>query len=130
MAVEELRGLGADVEVVRCDVGRRDELRAVLEGLGAERPLRGVIHSAMVLDDGVLSQQSAERFSRVMAPKIAGAWNLHQLTRDLDLDLFVMYSSSASLLGSAGQSNYACANAFLDAAGGVPPQPSGCRAWP
>ena len=78
-------------------------------------PLRGIVHSAAVLDDGALVQQSWARFSKVMAPKVDGAWFLHRLTEDLPLDFFVVYSSMASLLGSRGQGNYAAANAFLDA---------------
>ena len=78
-------------------------------------PLRGVIHAAGVLDDGMLGQQDWSRFAKVMAPKVEGSWNLHMLTRDLPLDFFVVFSSSASLLGSPGQGNYAAANAFMDA---------------
>ena len=114
-AVEELRASGAEVTLAACDVTDRGQLAALLDALPAERPLRGVIHAAMVLDDAVLAEQDAARFSKVMAPKVAGAWNLHQLTKELDLDFFVTFSSVASLLGSAGQSNYSAANAFLDA---------------
>ena len=78
-------------------------------------PLRGVIHSAGTLDDGVLEQQSWEKFARVFRPKVEGTWNLHRLTREIPLDFFVMFSSAASLLGSPGQANHAAANAFLDA---------------
>ena len=78
-------------------------------------PLRGIFHLAGVLDDGVLREQTRERFDRVMAAKVLGAWHLHELTRDLPLDLFVLFSSAAALLGSPGQGNYAAANAFLDA---------------
>jgi acyl carrier protein len=77
--------------------------------------LRGVFHAAGVLDDGVLLQQNEERFAAVMAPKVRGAWNLHRLTRDEELDFFVLFSSAASVLGSPGQGNYVAANAFLDA---------------
>jgi acyl carrier protein/NAD(P)-dependent dehydrogenase (short-subunit alcohol dehydrogenase family) len=77
-------------------------------------PLRGVIHAAGVLDDGVLRQQTPKRFAPVMRPKIAGAWNLHTLTREHPLDFFVLFSSIASILGPGGQGNYASANAFLD----------------
>ena len=77
--------------------------------------MRGVFHCAGVLDDGVLAQQSWQRFVRVMTPKVDGAWNLHQATRHLSLDWFVLFSSAASLFGAAGQGNYAAGNAFLDA---------------
>src|SRR6266571_316995 len=78
-------------------------------------PLRGIIHAAGVLDDGVLLEQTPERFERVLAPKVRGSWNLHLLTQEMPLDFFVLFSSAASLLGSPGQGNYAAANAFLDA---------------
>ena len=78
-------------------------------------PLAGIFHLAGVLDDGILREQSRERFDRVMGAKVGGAWNLHELTRGSPLDLFVLFSSAAALLGSPGQGNYASANAFLDA---------------
>lgn len=78
-------------------------------------PLRGVIHAAGVLDDGILQQLTPERSHRVMNPKVTGAWNLHQLTQDIPLDYFIMFSSAASLLGSPGQANHVAANTFLDA---------------
>ncbi|MCP4210913.1 MAG: KR domain-containing protein, partial [Halieaceae bacterium] len=80
----------------------------------AHLPLRGVIHAAGVLDDGVLSEQNWERFETVLKPKVLGGHYLHEATEHLPLDFFVLYSSVASLLGSAGQSNYAAANAYLD----------------
>jgi len=80
-----------------------------------DSPLRGIVHAAGVLDDGTLRSLTWPQFERVMAAKVRGAWNLHCLTRDLPLDLFVAFSSIASLLGSPGQGNYAAANAFLDA---------------
>lgn len=78
-------------------------------------PLRGIVHAAGVLDDGVLLQQEWDRFSRVIAPKIDGTWNLHRLSLDRPLDFFLLFSSSVSVLGSPGQGNYAVANSFLDA---------------
>ncbi len=104
------------VAVKQADVSNRDDVAGVLDEI--ERsfpPLRGVFHSAAVLDDGVLLRQSWDRFARVLAPKMQGAWLLHSLTQRLSLDCFVMFSSTASVLGSAGQANYAAANAFLDA---------------
>src|SRR5262249_31316913 len=78
-------------------------------------PLRGIVHAAGVLDDGLVRQLSWERFARVVQPKVVGAWNLHCLTAELELDFFVLYSSFASVLGTPGQANHAAANAFLDA---------------
>ncbi len=78
-------------------------------------PLRGIIHAAGILNDGILQQQTWERFEKVLAPKAQGAWNLHVLTRNCPLDFFIMFSSVASLLGSPGQANYAAANGFIDA---------------
>ncbi len=116
LVIRELEGAGARVLVARADVTEHDELGKVLAELrDSWPPLRGVVHAAGVLDDGVLVEQSWQRFERVLAPKVAGAWNLHQLTRDTPLDFFVLFSSAASLLGSPGQANYASANAFLDA---------------
>ncbi|TSC24493.1 type I polyketide synthase [Corallococcus sp. Z5C101001] len=107
---------GARVHVVAADVSRADELSGALASLPSGMPpLAGVVHAAGVLEDGVLVRQGWERFSRVLAPKTAGAWNLHVLTRGLSLDFFVCFSSAASLLGAPGQGNYAAANAFLDA---------------
>ena len=78
-------------------------------------PLRGVIHCAGVIDDGVLVEQTWERFHTVMSPKVLGTWNLHQATLNCDLQFFIMFSSVASMLGSPGQGNYSAANAFMDA---------------
>ena len=112
----ELRQAGADVVTVACDVSDAGQVTRMLADIASHRPpLRGIIHAAGVLDDATLAQQSAERFRRVLAPKMLGAWHLHIATRDQPLDFFVMYSSMASLLGAAGQANYAAANAFLDA---------------
>ncbi|MGL5074682.1 MAG: SDR family NAD(P)-dependent oxidoreductase, partial [Waterburya sp.] len=83
--------------------------------LGLPVPLKGIIHAAGVLDDGILQGQTWTRFASVIAPKVTGAWNLHQVTKDLDLDFFVLFSSVASLIGSPGQSNYSVANTGLDA---------------
>jgi phthiocerol/phenolphthiocerol synthesis type-I polyketide synthase D len=112
----ELRRAGAVVESIRADVSDAGEIARVLAQVETRLPaLRGIIHAAGVLDDGALAHQSTERFNRVLAPKMQGAWHLHVLTRHLPLDFFVLYSSMASMLGSPGQANYVAANAFLDA---------------
>ncbi|MFD8413160.1 SDR family NAD(P)-dependent oxidoreductase [Streptomyces sp. NPDC059650] len=105
----------ASVRIAACDVSDRDAVAALLADAARERPLTGVVHLAAVIDDGVVGNQTPERFARVLAPKLAGAWHLHELTRDLDLAAFVLFSSVAGTLGSPGQSNYGAANAFLDA---------------
>ncbi|RKT55634.1 type I polyketide synthase [Saccharothrix australiensis] len=107
---EELRGLGARVVVVSCDVGDRGALAGVLEG----RVVRGVVHAAGVLEDGVVGGVSEGVVDRVFRAKVGGAWNLHCLTEGVDLDAFVLFSSAAGVVGSAGQGVYAAANGFLD----------------
>jgi myxalamid-type polyketide synthase MxaB len=114
-AIEALRAAAAAVLVVQADVARAEDVTRLLDVCQRQAPLRGIVHAAGVLDDGIVEKQSAERFARVMAPKVRGAWNLHTQTQGLPLDFFVCFSSMASLLGSVGQSNYAPANAFLDA---------------
>ncbi len=115
-AIREMEDAGARVVVAAADVGREEDVRRLLATIAAEMPpLRGVVHAAGVLDDGVTAQQSWERFERVLAPKAWGAWNLHLATRGMPLDFFVLFSSAVSLMGSPGQGNYAAANALLDA---------------
>ena len=114
--LRELEQAGASVTVAVADVSNAFAIGKLFSQIEESLPpLRGVIHSAGVLDDGVLQQQSWERFVRVMAPKVEGTWNLHTFTREKSLDFFVLFSSATSVLGSAGQANHAAANAFLDA---------------
>ncbi|WP_443070301.1 SDR family NAD(P)-dependent oxidoreductase, partial [Streptomyces sp. WAC05374] len=114
--VAELTAAGArTVDVVACDAADRAEVAAVLADATAERPLTGVFHLAAVVDDGLLASQSPERLARVMAAKTESALHLHELTRDLDPAVFVLFSSAAGVLGTAGQSTYAAANTALDA---------------
>jgi NAD(P)-dependent dehydrogenase (short-subunit alcohol dehydrogenase family)/acyl carrier protein len=111
----ELEQLGSRVLVVACDVSDREALRGLLEQVPAEFPLRGVVHAAGALDDGVIGSLTSERVERVFAPKVDAAWHLHELTGHMDLSMFVLFSSAAATMGSPGQGNYAAANAFLDA---------------
>jgi myxalamid-type polyketide synthase MxaE and MxaD len=107
---------GARVEVAHVDVARSDQVTELLRRIRATMPpLEGVIHAAGVLENGAIVGLDPDRLARVLAPKVAGAWNLHAATRDDPLRFFVLFSSAASVLGSPGQGNYAAANAFLDA---------------
>lgn len=113
--IASLEAIGVTVRVVAADVASESDVAQVFASIAATgRPLRGVMHAAGVIDDAVLKDLDWPRFSRVLGPKVSGAWNLHRQTRDLSLDFFVLFSSVAALMGSAGQGNYAAANQFLD----------------
>ncbi|MFJ8810372.1 type I polyketide synthase, partial [Streptomyces sp. NPDC102490] len=111
----ELTEQGATVSVVACDVGDRAQLADLLATWPAEHPLTTVVHTAGVLDDGVIDRLTPERFERVFRPKVAAAWHLHELTQDRDLVDFILFSSFVGTVGPAGQANYAAANSSLDA---------------
>ena len=111
----ELEELGANATIAACDVSDRTQLAALIDSIGSEHPLGAVIHSAAVLDDGVLDSLDPERLANAFAPKAEAAWHLHELTRELDLSQFLLCSSVGGLLGSPAQANYAAANTFLDA---------------
>ncbi|WP_062990507.1 type I polyketide synthase [Nocardia anaemiae] len=112
---DELRAAGALVQVERCDVADRNAVQRLVSGIIAERPLIGVVHAAGVLDDGVITSLTPERIDAVLAPKVSGAWHLHEATARSNLSMFVLISSAAGVLGAPGQGNYAAANAYLDA---------------
>lgn len=114
--VAGLQAKGATVHAAACDIGVQQQVAALFEEIGQSMPpLKGVFHSAAVIDDAPIIEMTRDRLARVMAPKATGAWLLHALTEGMDLDYFVLFSSIAPLVGNSRQSNYAAANAFLDA---------------
>ncbi|TDC91292.1 SDR family NAD(P)-dependent oxidoreductase [Saccharopolyspora aridisoli] len=113
--VSELTAHGATVTTTAADICDTDSVADLLAAIPADHPLGAVVHTAGVLDDGLVDTLTPDRLAAVLRPKVDGAWNLHRATRDLDLSVFALYSSVANLLGGAGQGNYAAANAYLDA---------------
>ena len=103
-----------------CDAADREALAKVIADIPVQQPLSAVIHAAGVLDDAVVTSLTPERVDVALRAKVDAAWNLHELTRDLDVSAFVLFSSMAGLVGSSGQANYAAANSFLDASGRTP----------
>jgi NADPH:quinone reductase-like Zn-dependent oxidoreductase/acyl carrier protein len=116
LAIEELEAAGVSVRAEIADVSNLEEVKRIVKTIQqGTTPLGGIFHAAGVLADGALSELDDERFLQALNPKVTGAWNLHIATRDLPLDVFVLFSSVSSLLGIPGQGNYAAGNAFLDA---------------
>lgn len=116
IALDRLHTAGAQVKVAQADVTQSDQVAALLTEIRQSLPpLRGVIHGAMVLDDGFVRNLDQARLEKVLAPKVLGAWHLHSQTLHAPLDFFVCFSSAVALYGNLGQANYAAANAFLDA---------------
>ncbi|MFQ6399110.1 SDR family NAD(P)-dependent oxidoreductase [Nocardia sp. KC 131] len=111
--VAELTRAGADVRVAACDVADRESVRNLLGTIDSDE--LAIVHTAGVLDDGTVATLTPEQVDRVLAPKVDGAWHLHELTQDRAVSAFVMFSSIAGVLGMSGQGNYAAANGFLDA---------------
>ncbi|GAB3832946.1 hypothetical protein GCM10027610_025990 [Dactylosporangium cerinum] len=112
---EELAALDTAVSFATCDVADRRAVAALLAGIPDEHPLVAVVHAAGVLDDGTTGSLTPEQVGNVLRPKVNGAWNLHELTQDLPLSMFTLFSSAAGTFGNAGQGNYAAASTFLDA---------------
>jgi NAD(P)-dependent dehydrogenase (short-subunit alcohol dehydrogenase family)/acyl carrier protein len=113
--VAEIEALGAEAEVRSCDVSDRSQLQALFEQIDPEHPLGAIVHSAGVLDDGLIESLDAERLGRVFAPKATAAWHLSELSEERGVSRLIVFSSVAGSLGGAAQANYAAANAFLDA---------------
>lgn len=125
----------ADIRVVSADISREEDVKRLFETIRELPPLRGVVHSAGVLDDGILAQLNWDRFARPFEPRVYGAFLLHEHTKSLELDFFIMKSSLLSLLGSAGQANYTASSTFLDSlamyrrAAGLPAMAINWCAW-
>jgi acyl transferase domain-containing protein/acyl carrier protein len=115
--LDELGELGCQARIAACDVADRAQLQELLAAIPEECPLTAVVHTAGVLDDGLIESLDGERLARVLTPKVDAAINLHELTEHAGLREFVLFSSAAASVGSPGQGNYAAANAFLDALG-------------
>ena len=134
--IAEIEETGCRIHVMLGDISEHDSLKKLIARIDEELPpLRGILHAAGVLEDGLLFEQTWERFEKVLNPKKRGAALLHELTKDKELDFFVLYSSAASVLGSPGQANYACGNGYLDglahqrAAEGLPAQSINFGPW-
>ncbi|MEU7984842.1 type I polyketide synthase [Streptosporangium canum] len=113
--IAAMRSAGAQVLIARTDIASRVAVADLLDDIARHMPpLRGVVNSAVVLDDGTLAQLDRARFLAPMPPKVHGSWHLHELTRHLPLDFFLLYSSAASVIGSPGQGNYSAANGYQD----------------
>lgn len=114
--VSSLRASGCTVVVASCDISDKSDLKRTLDGcLQSMPPLRGVIHSGMVLQDTVYEKMSVEDYARAIRPKVQGSWNLHEVLSDVDLEYFIMLSSLNGITGNVSQANYAAGNTFQDA---------------
>jgi NADPH:quinone reductase-like Zn-dependent oxidoreductase len=115
-ALSSMMDAGANVLVGKGDVAEKDQLATFMAAVAAKLPpIRGIVHAAGILDDGILLQLDKDRFLKVLRPKIGGAWNLHALASDMELDFFILFSSAATIFSNPGQGNYVAANTFLDA---------------
>jgi acyl transferase domain-containing protein/NADP-dependent 3-hydroxy acid dehydrogenase YdfG/acyl carrier protein len=114
-AIADFEALGASARVVACDVADRQALQSVIESIRREMPpLKGILHAAMSLDDALISRLDAARFREVLRPKLLGARHLHELTLDIPIEHFILYSSVTTYIGNPGQANYVAANAYLE----------------
>ena len=113
--IEELADQNIDVRLVQCDVTDAIRMQTVLNEIQSSAyPLKGIVHAAMVLDDAAIRNMDFSRMHKVVAPKVQGAWNLHRLTLNYPLDMFVLFSSATTCLGNPGQANYVSANTFME----------------
>jgi NADPH:quinone reductase-like Zn-dependent oxidoreductase/acyl carrier protein/NADP-dependent 3-hydroxy acid dehydrogenase YdfG/SAM-dependent methyltransferase len=113
--LQQFAAAGVSVVAPPCDVADASAVRAALASIAHMPPLRGIVHAAMVVEDALLRDLDPSQLHRVLAPKIRGAWELHEATRDAALDFFIMYSSATTLFGNPGQAAYVAANMALEA---------------
>lgn len=112
--IEQMKDMGAKVKIVKGSATDKSDIQKAVKEAASMAPLKGVINSAMVLDDGMFPTLTEERIMKVMRPKMIGTWHLHNATKDMELDYFILFSSIAALYGTPAQSNYSAANSFLD----------------
>ncbi|MCP4121637.1 MAG: SDR family NAD(P)-dependent oxidoreductase [Bacteroidetes bacterium] len=112
--IERLKGKGAEIRIEKADVADLASMAPIIEAIPNNNPLKGIMHLAGFLDDAAIRNMTLDQYHSVLKPKINGAWHLHNLTKDQDLDFFLLFASSSLLFGSPGQSAYVAANAFLD----------------
>ena len=112
--IEKLEQRGVTVDVIQTDITNYNTLQNIVARTNSRSRIRGIIHAAGILDDSAIQNMTWEQMENVLQPKVAGAWNLHNLTKDTNLDFFILFSSAVSLLGSPGQANHVAANTFLD----------------
>ncbi len=113
--IDKLKQKGVAVYTHACDVTDKVALQKLIAVIQRDiPPLKGLVHAAMVLDDGLIRNMTQQQILDVMSPKVTGAWNLHEATLETDLDFFVLYSSATTFVGNPGQANYVAANSFLE----------------
>ena len=114
--IDSIADIGVEVKVVNIDIADLEKTKDLIDAIDKKGKfaLHGIIHAAGVLDDAPIVKQTFESYKKVMSPKILGTWNLHNATNDSNLDFFILFSSIASIIGNAGQVNYAAANEFMD----------------
>ena len=113
--ITDLERNGAKIKVVTVDLSQANEVERLLHTSQAFAPLKGIIHTAVILDNGAVAEQTLTRFAKVFAPKVSGSWHLHHYSQAMPLDFFVCFSSQSSFVGQGAIVNYAAANAFMDA---------------
>jgi myxalamid-type polyketide synthase MxaE and MxaD len=113
--IKSLNQEGANVQIAKADITNLNTLTKITAKIPSKEPLKGIFHAAAIIDDSAIINLDTDKFYKVLQAKVMGTWNLHELTKDLNLDHFVLFSSVATLLGTTGLANYVAANSFLDA---------------